>query len=56
MNGAATRSKAATSPVAKEPATIHPMRLLAPGSGREGRFWLSGVGMVGMIVTMDSIR
>jgi hypothetical protein len=59
MNGAATRRRAATSPVANEPATIQPIRPLGPGSGRDGRSWPSslgvGVGVVGVVVTMDSI-
>ena len=32
MNGAATRSRAATSPVARDPATTQPMRPARPGS------------------------
>jgi hypothetical protein len=57
MNGAATRSRAATSPVANEPATIQPRGPRGPGSGRDGRSWpLSlGVGVVGVVVTIDSI-
>src|SRR5512132_1915347 len=58
MNGAVVRSKAATSPVANEPATIQPMCPLDRGSGWDGRSRpLSlGVGMgVGSVVTMDSI-
>src|SRR5512132_4516572 len=59
MNGATARRRAATSPVANEPATIQPIFPLDPGSGWDGRSRpLSlGVGMgVGSVVTMDSIH
>jgi hypothetical protein len=48
-NGAAMRSRAATSPMANEPATTQPMCPLGPASGRGGRSGplASGVG-VGM--------
>jgi hypothetical protein len=59
MNGAATRSRAATNPVANEPATTQPMCPLglAPGwDGRSGPL-SSGVGVgMGVVVTMDSIH
>jgi hypothetical protein len=52
MNGTATRSRAATSPAANEPATIQPMCPLGPGTGRDGP---SGPLSFGVVVTMDSI-
>jgi hypothetical protein len=54
MNGATARSRAATSPLANEPATTQPICPLGPRSGWDGRPQPLSLG-VGSVATMDSI-